>query len=50
MLIKHGFKVKAKKIVEQWISTKVLKQVEVPDKRQGRDVQGVVVGEWILAE
>jgi hypothetical protein len=44
---KKNEKTKAKKIVEQWISTKVLKQVEVPDKRQGRDVQGVVVGEWI---
>ena len=47
---KKNEKTKAKKIVEQWISTKVLKQVEVPDKRQGRDVQGVVVGEWISAE
>jgi RecA-family ATPase len=42
-------KAKAKAILAKWIETGVLKVEEWPDKRQGRDVQCVVVGEWINA-
>jgi len=42
-------KAKAKAILAKWIETGVLKVEEWPDKRQGRDVQCVVVGEWISA-
>jgi predicted XRE-type DNA-binding protein len=44
---KPGDKAKVKSIVKQWIKTNVLKQAEMYDKRQGRDVQCVVVGEMI---
>jgi len=46
-LDKPGDKAKVKSIVKQWIKTNVLKQAEMYDKRQGRDVQCVVVGEMI---
>lgn len=46
-LEKPGDKAKVKSIVKQWIKTNVLKQAEMYDKRQGRDVQCVVVGEMI---
>jgi RecA-family ATPase len=46
-LKKPGDKAKVKSIVKQWIKTNVLKQAEMYDKRQGRDVQCVVVGEMI---
>jgi len=44
---KPGDKAKVKAIVKQWIKTNVLKAAEMYDKRQGRDVQCVVVGEMI---
>lgn len=46
-LEKPGDKAKVKSIVKQWIKTNVLKHAEMYDKRQGRDVQCVVVGEMI---
>jgi len=44
---KAGDKAKVKAIVKTWLQTKVLKTAEMYDKRQGRDVQCVVVGEPI---
>jgi hypothetical protein len=44
---KPGDKAKVKAIVKQWLKTNVLKAAEMYDKRQGRDVQCVVVGEMI---
>jgi RecA-family ATPase len=44
---KAGDKAKVKAIVKQWMKTNVLKAAEMYDKRQGRDVQCVVVGEMI---
>ena len=44
---KPGDKAKVKAIVKQWMKTNVLKATEMYDKRQGRDVQCVVVGEMI---
>ncbi len=44
---KAGDKAKVKAIVKQWMKTNVLKLSEMYDKRQGRDVQCVVVGEMI---
>jgi RecA-family ATPase len=44
---KPGDKAKIKAIVKQWMKTNVLKLAEMYDKRQGRDVQCVVVGEMI---
>ena len=44
---KPGDKAKIKAIVKQWMKTNVLKLSEMYDKRQGRDVQCVVVGEMI---
>jgi RecA-family ATPase len=44
---KPGDKAKVKAIVKQWMKTNVLKLAEMYDKRQGRDVQCVVVGEMI---
>ena len=44
---KAGDKAKVKAIVKTWLQTKVLKTTEMYDKRQGRDVQCVVVGEPI---
>ena len=44
---KAGDKAKVKAIVKTWLQTKVLKTEEMYDKRQGRDVQCVVVGEPI---
>jgi RecA-family ATPase len=44
---KPGDKAKVKAIVKQWMKTNVLKAAEMYDKRQGRDVQCVVVGEMI---
>jgi RecA-family ATPase len=46
---KQHEKARAKAILKKWIETNVLKVEEWPDKRQGRDVQCVVVGEWINA-
>ena len=40
-------KAKAKAIAKQWISSGSLKVADIPDKRAGRDVPCVVVGEWI---
>ena len=48
-LDKQHEKARAKAILKKWIETNVLKVEEWPDKRQGRDVQCVVVGEWINA-
>ena len=44
---KKNEKARCKAILKKWIETNVLKVEEWPDKRQGRDVQCVVVGEWI---
>ncbi len=44
---KNPEKAKVKAIVKQWMKTNVLKAAEMYDKRQGRDVQCVVVGEMI---
>jgi hypothetical protein len=38
---------RAKAILAKWVETNVLSVEEWPDKRAGRDVQCVVVGEWI---
>lgn len=46
-LDKQHEKARAKAILKKWIDTNVLKVEEWPDKRAGRDVQCVVVGEWI---
>ena len=46
-LEKDKDKAKAKAIAKKWLQTKVLKQAEMYDKRQGRDVACVVVGEMI---
>ena len=43
-------KAKAKAILQKWVDTGVLKVVDMPDKRAGRDVKCVVVGEWITGE
>ena len=40
-------KAKAKAIASQWISSGSLKVEELPDKRAGRDVPCVVVGDWV---
>ena len=40
-------KAKAKAIAKQWIISGSLKVADIPDKRAGRDVPCVVVGEWI---
>ena len=48
-LDKQHEKARAKAILKKWIETNVLKVEEWPDKRAGRDVQCVVVGEWINA-
>ena len=44
---KKNEKSRCKAILKKWIDTNVLKVEEWPDKRAGRDVQCVVVGEWI---
>jgi RecA-family ATPase len=46
---KKNEKSRCKAILKKWIDTNVLKVEEWPDKRAGRDVQCVVVGEWISA-
>ena len=43
-------KAKAKAITAQWISSGSLKIEELPDKRAGRDVPCVVVGDWVKWE
>ena len=43
-------KAKAKAILQKWIETGVLNVVDMPDKRAGREVKCVVVGEWITGE
>lgn len=43
-------KAKVKAILQKWIDTDVLRYEEFPDKRAGRDVKCVVVGEWITRE
>jgi hypothetical protein len=40
-------KARAKAITAQWISSGSLKIEELPDKRAGRDVPCVVVGDWV---
>ena len=40
-------KAKAKAIAAQWISSGSLKIEELPDKRAGRDVPCVIVGDWV---
>jgi hypothetical protein len=40
-------KARIKSLVKTWIDTDVLRVEHLPDKRQGRDVPCVVVGEWI---
>ena len=40
-------KARIKSLVKTWIDTDVLRVENLPDKRQGRDVPCVVVGEWI---
>ena len=40
-------KAKAKAITNQWISSGSLKIEELPDKRAGRDVPCVIVGDWV---
>ena len=44
---KKNEKARIKAILKKWCETNVLKVEEWPDKRAGRDVQCVVVGEWI---
>ena len=44
---KAAEKAKVKAIVKQWIQSNVLKEAEMYDKRQGRDVKCIVVGEPI---
>ena len=44
---KKNEKARAKAILAKWVETNVLSVEEWPDKRAGRDVQCVVVGEWI---
>ena len=43
-------KAKAKAILQKWVQTGVLRIEDWPDKRAGRDVKCVVVGEWITGE
>ena len=43
----EGDKARIKSLVKTWIDTDVLRIEQLPDKRQGRDVPCVVVGEWI---
>ena len=43
-------KAKAKAILAKWVETDVLRFDEWPDKRAGRDVKVLVVGEWITGE
>ena len=43
-------KAKAKAILQKWCEKDVLRVEEWPDKRAGRDVKVVVVGEWITRE
>ena len=40
-------KARIKSLVKTWIDTDVLRVEHLPDKRQGREVPCVVVGEWI---
>jgi hypothetical protein len=40
-------KTRIKALVKKWLDTDVLRIEQLPDKRQGRDVPCVVVGEWI---
>ena len=40
-------KARIKSLIKTWIDTDVLRIEQVPDKRQGRDVPCVVVGEWV---
>jgi len=46
-LEKPSDKAKAKQIAKVWLQNKSLKIEEIPDKRAGRDVPCVVVGEWV---
>jgi len=46
-LEKPSDKAKAKQIAKVWLQNKSLKIEEIPDKRAGRDVSCVVVGEWV---
>ncbi len=49
-LEKQKDKAKAKAVAKQWISSGSLKVADVPDKRAGRDVPCVIVGEWVSWE
>ena len=49
-LEKQKDKAKAKAVAKQWISSGSLKIADVPDKRAGRDVPCVIVGEWVKWE
>jgi hypothetical protein len=49
-LDKKPEKARAKAIAEKWIQTGVLKIEQFADKRAGRDVTIVAVGEWITHE
>jgi len=46
-LEKPADKSKAKAIVKQWITSRSLKVADIPNKRAGRDVPCVIVGEWV---
>ena len=49
-LDKPNEKTRAKAILAKWIETNVLRVEDFPDKRAGRDVKIVAVGEWITGE
>ena len=43
-------KAKVNAVVKKWIQTDVLRIEREKDPRQGRDIQVVVVGEWITGD
>ncbi len=46
-LDKPGEKARAKAIAKQWVQSGSLKVEKIADKRSGRDVPCVIVGEWV---
>ena len=49
-LEKKHEKTRCKALVKKWLDTNVLRAETWPSKRDGREVQVVVVGEWISRE
>jgi len=49
-LDKPADKAKAKAVAKQWVSSGSLKAADIPNKRAGRDVPCIVVGDWVKWE